>query len=257
MDRTKALQSGFTQLNVASNLLGVLERQLPDVATVLARSAKRGDLQRDHADAAASDSPPSTICGISRSASAYRAAVLKSWATWPAPAAAAAWRSLSHYNIQRAIDIFGSVQGRDLGGVAADINRDRRRQPQGSAARIAADRPRPDRNHADVLPGTAGRIGPGHRPGLPADRGELPVLAGSVHHHHGAARPLWPASCCLLFATAHHDERARADGRDHERGRRDGQQHSGGQLRQGTSGRAWRRRRWPLWKPASRASVRS
>ena len=30
---------------------------------------------------------------------------------------------VSHYNIQRAIDIFGSVQDRDLGGVATDINR--------------------------------------------------------------------------------------------------------------------------------------
>ena len=30
---------------------------------------------------------------------------------------------VSHYNIQRAIDIFGNVQDRDLGGVAADIDR--------------------------------------------------------------------------------------------------------------------------------------
>ena len=30
---------------------------------------------------------------------------------------------VSHYNIQRAIDIFGIVQDRDLGGVATDINR--------------------------------------------------------------------------------------------------------------------------------------
>ena len=30
---------------------------------------------------------------------------------------------VSHYNLQRAIDIFGNVQDRDLGGVAADIDR--------------------------------------------------------------------------------------------------------------------------------------
>jgi multidrug efflux pump subunit AcrB len=30
---------------------------------------------------------------------------------------------VSHYNIQRAIDIFGNVQDRDLGGIATDINR--------------------------------------------------------------------------------------------------------------------------------------
>ena len=34
---------------------------------------------------------------------------------------------VSHYNIQRAIDIFGNVQDRDLGGVATDINRIRRK----------------------------------------------------------------------------------------------------------------------------------
>jgi multidrug efflux pump subunit AcrB len=30
---------------------------------------------------------------------------------------------VSHYNVQPVIDIFGAVQGRDLGAVAADINR--------------------------------------------------------------------------------------------------------------------------------------
>jgi multidrug efflux pump subunit AcrB len=43
---------------------------------------------------------------------------------------------ISHYNVQRVIDIYGSAQDRDLGGVAADINRvlDRNRSllPRGS-----------------------------------------------------------------------------------------------------------------------------
>ena len=43
---------------------------------------------------------------------------------------------LSHYNIQRTIDIFGAVQDRDLGGVATDINRivdaNRKDLPRGS-----------------------------------------------------------------------------------------------------------------------------
>jgi multidrug efflux pump subunit AcrB len=43
---------------------------------------------------------------------------------------------VSHYNIQRAIDIFGNVQGRDLGGVATDIQRvvdaNRKNLPRGS-----------------------------------------------------------------------------------------------------------------------------
>jgi multidrug efflux pump subunit AcrB len=43
---------------------------------------------------------------------------------------------LSHYNIQRAIDIYGAVQDRDLGAVAADMNRiidaNRKNLPRGS-----------------------------------------------------------------------------------------------------------------------------
>jgi len=43
---------------------------------------------------------------------------------------------LSHYNIQRTIDIFGAVQDRDLGGVATDLNRivdaNRKDLPRGS-----------------------------------------------------------------------------------------------------------------------------
>ena len=42
---------------------------------------------------------------------------------------------VSHYDVQPVIDIFGAVQGRDLGGVARDIDADRRRGAQGSAAR--------------------------------------------------------------------------------------------------------------------------
>ena len=43
---------------------------------------------------------------------------------------------VSHYNVQRVIDIFGNVQGRDLGGVAKDIYRivdgNRKYLPRGS-----------------------------------------------------------------------------------------------------------------------------
>ena len=43
---------------------------------------------------------------------------------------------VSHYNIQPAIDIFGAVQGRDLGGVSGDITRildkTRNQLPRGS-----------------------------------------------------------------------------------------------------------------------------
>ncbi len=53
--------------------------------------------------------------------------------------------------------------------------------------------------------GLAGR----HRPGLPADRGQLPVLAGPLHHHHRPARG--PGRHLLVpAADPHHPERALA-----------------------------------------------
>jgi multidrug efflux pump subunit AcrB len=53
---------------------------------------------------------------------------------------AAGMALVSHYNVLRAIDIFGSVQDRDLGGVAADINRivnaNRNNLPRGSQLKV-------------------------------------------------------------------------------------------------------------------------
>jgi multidrug efflux pump subunit AcrB len=48
--------------------------------------------------------------------------------------------AVSHYNIRRVVDIFGSVDGRDLGAVAGDITRivdaDRKSLPRGSSIAI-------------------------------------------------------------------------------------------------------------------------
>jgi len=48
--------------------------------------------------------------------------------------------TISHYNIRRVVDIYGSVQGRDLGGVGRDVSRivnaNQRLLPRGSFFRI-------------------------------------------------------------------------------------------------------------------------
>jgi multidrug efflux pump subunit AcrB len=121
VDRTKAIESGYSQLDVANSLLislsgsaqtqpsywldprnGVtysLVAQTPqyDVASV-------GDLTNipiaGHAPHA-----PEILGDIVNTRRQSEMAVV------------------SHYNIQRAIDIFGNVQDRDLGAVATDINR--------------------------------------------------------------------------------------------------------------------------------------
>ena len=66
---------------------------------------------------------------------------------------------VSHYNVAPVIDIYGSVQGRDLGGVSRDINKiidQARRQP---AARLASGRARPGADDARLVYRLAGRTG--------------------------------------------------------------------------------------------------
>ena len=134
VDRTKALQSGFTQYNVASNLLVSLSGSFQTAPSfyldprngvsynVIAQTPQHqltsfGDL----------NNIPLT------SPSASRPEILGNVASTHRSSGMAV---LSHYNIQRAIDIYGAVQDRDLGGVAADLDRvidaNRKDLPRGS-----------------------------------------------------------------------------------------------------------------------------
>ena len=58
---------------------------------------------------------------------------------------------VSHYNVQRVVDIYGSVRDRDLGAVGRDLERIVNAQPQVAAARRAALRARAARHHARFL----------------------------------------------------------------------------------------------------------
>ncbi len=58
---------------------------------------------------------------------------------------------INDYNIRRVVDIYGSVQDRDLGGVGRDVKPDRRRQPAPAAARQLHQRPRPAADDARVV----------------------------------------------------------------------------------------------------------
>ncbi len=52
-----------------------------------------------------------------------------------ASAAVTRWRSISHYNIRRVVDIYGAVQDRDLGAVSRDVERIVEANREVSAAR--------------------------------------------------------------------------------------------------------------------------
>ena len=84
---------------------------------------------------------------------------------------------VSHYNVQPVIDIYGAVQGRDLGAVSADIDRilqeTRKDVPRGSYVAIA----RPGADDDERLQPALFRARRRHRAHLSGDRRQFPVLA--------------------------------------------------------------------------------
>ena len=95
---------------------------------------------------------------------------------------------VSHYDIRNAVNIYATTQDRDLGGVAADIQKIVDDFARRSAQGLDGLHPRPSRDDDQRLSATADRPGLLDRADLPADRRQLPVLARSVRHHHGASR---------------------------------------------------------------------
>jgi CzcA family heavy metal efflux pump len=120
VDRTKASQVGFTQREVAQNLLISLSGSFQTATafwldsrtgvsysiitqTPQYRMSKPQDLENIPISTAASAATPQILAGL---ASLTRGAEMG---------------EVSHYDIQSGIDIYGGVDGRDLGGVARDI----------------------------------------------------------------------------------------------------------------------------------------
>src|SRR5947209_822854 len=138
VDRTKAAEIGFTQRDLATNLLVTLSgssqtsptfRQKPQnglsysiaTQTPQYRVQSLQDLNNIPITGAATEAgnaPPSILGSL---ASVNRVSDLS---------------VVSHYNVSPVIDIFGSVQGRDLGGVSKDIfsivNASQKDLPRGS-----------------------------------------------------------------------------------------------------------------------------
>jgi len=121
MDRTKAAESGYTARDIASSALVALSGSFQTNPTYWLdpRSgvtynlvtqgpqyslSSLGDLKNIPITAQGTAQPEllSDVASISRSS---------------------AMAVVSHYNAQRTVDIYGNVQGRDLGGIAADITR--------------------------------------------------------------------------------------------------------------------------------------
>ena len=135
VDRTKAQEVGFNTQAIAQNVLISLGGSFQTSPTYWLDPKNRVSYQ------------------VSTQTPQYRVATLQDLANMPItgptpnapPSLLASFASVqrgsgtavvSHYNIQPAIDIFGAVQGRDLGGVSGDITRildkTRNQLPRGS-----------------------------------------------------------------------------------------------------------------------------
>jgi len=134
VDRTKAAQSGFTPLNVANDLLVSLSGSFQvtpsywlDPRTGISYSVVAQTPQ--YAESSLSDLENIPIDAQNGRRPEIMSDMVSSSRT-------ATLADVSHYNVQRTIDIFGSVQDRDLGAVAADLNRivdaNRKELPRGS-----------------------------------------------------------------------------------------------------------------------------
>ncbi|HEX9366804.1 MAG TPA: efflux RND transporter permease subunit, partial [Vicinamibacterales bacterium] len=120
VNRTRAAQVGLTQRDVANNLLVSLSGSAQTSPTFWLNPAT------------------GVTYSVATMTPQYRMSSLQDLETIPVAAAGSTERSLmlegvasirrdaglaivSHYNVQPVIDIYGSVQGRDLGGVANDL----------------------------------------------------------------------------------------------------------------------------------------
>jgi multidrug efflux pump subunit AcrB len=122
VDRTKAQQIGYTAHDVAQNLLVSLSGSFQTSPTFWVDPKNRvsyqiatqtpqyradtlQDLENVPVTGASLNSPSSILANVASLQRGTGTAVV------------------SHYDIQPVLDIFGSIQGRDLGGVSRDINR--------------------------------------------------------------------------------------------------------------------------------------
>ena len=187
VDRTKASQAGLTEQNVANSMLVTLSGSFQTQPTFWLSP------QNGVSYAVAVQAPQYSVQSLQdlqsipiASSASTRPEILGDVSTITRGSGLAV---VSHYNIRRVVDIlrFGGWprSGRAWRAILqriVDANR------KNAAARFEHRHPRADRDYADLVHRPVRRPGVRHRAGLPADRGQFPIVAGPVHHHHGAAR---------------------------------------------------------------------
>ena len=175
VDRTKAAQGGFTERDIANSLLISLSGSF-QVTPMFYLNPKNGvnynlvtqtpqyDIQSGQ------DLQNIPISGPNQK----RPAILADVASIQRTSELA---SINHYNIRRVVDIYASVQGRDLGAVGREVTQIVDANRKIASARKLCYAPRPVRHDAHFLYRPDRWAGLCDHPGVPADRGEFPVVA--------------------------------------------------------------------------------
>ena len=164
VNRTKAMESGFTQLDVANNLLVSLSGSFQTTPSFWLdpKTGVTYSVVTQTPQYAASSLERISKISPSRKEIAHRPEILATSVSTTPDAVGMAL--VSHYNLQRSIDIFGSVQDRDLGGVASRYQSHRGRESfQASScgersSKFGGDRSRPCGHlFRDCYPGCCSR----------------------------------------------------------------------------------------------------
>ncbi len=194
VDRTKAQQNGLTESDVASSVLNTLSGSF-QTAPMFFLNRTNGVNYNLAAQAPQYRSSPCRICkhlpitGTGQRAPAILADVATS-------AARRRWRRSITTISAASIDIYAKVQGRDLGAVGRDVEKivdqNRHLLPRGSFITIRGQLETMRGSYVDLLDGP--RLLDPVR--LPADRGQLPVLARIPSSSSPRCRRRWPASFC-------------------------------------------------------------
>ena len=136
---------------------------------------------------------------------------------------------VSHYNVQPVVDIYGAIQQRDLGAVAADVNQilqdTRKDVPRGSYVVLRGQVQTMTNAYSQLYFGLAERFAD-----LSRHRRQLSVLARPLHHHHSASG----GACRHRMDVVHNGNdtvRTGADRRHHVHGDRDRKLHPACELR--------------------------
>ena len=107
---------------------------------------------------------------------------------------------VTQYNILPTTDLYATTQDRDLGAVAARRAEDHEPPTRRNAARRHDGHARPDRHHEHRFLRPVSGADRRSAADLSSDRGEFPVLARSLRHHHRLPAAL-AGIVWMLFAT--------------------------------------------------------